>query len=104
MCGIFGVINKKTDAKLADKCVDRMAHRGPDGRGVWQDKGTTLGHRRLAILDLSADGAQPMLYGEYATFNPGKRSADPEEERRSALDISVNCDYHCMRVKRRSPR
>ena len=66
MCGIFGVINKKTDAKLADKCVDRMAHRGPDGRGVWQEKGTTLGHRRLAILDLSADGAQPMLYGEYA--------------------------------------
>ncbi len=68
MCGIFGVINKKTDAKLADKCVDRMAHRGPDGRGVWQEKGTTLGHRRLAILDLSADGAQPMLYGEYLSL------------------------------------
>ena len=65
MCGIFGVINKKIDGSLADKCVDRMAHRGPDGRGIWQEKGTTLGHRRLAILDLSSDGAQPMLYGEY---------------------------------------
>lgn len=62
MCGIFGVINKKIDKNLADNCVDRMAHRGPDGRGVWQEKGTTLGHRRLAILDLSEKGTQPMTY------------------------------------------
>ena len=62
MCGIFGVINKKTEKELADICVDRMAHRGPDGRGVWQEKGTTLGHRRLAILDLSDNGLQPMMY------------------------------------------
>ncbi|MCR4806939.1 MAG: asparagine synthase (glutamine-hydrolyzing) [Lachnospiraceae bacterium] len=64
MCGIFGVINKKIDRDLADKCVDRMAHRGPDGRGVWQEKGTTLGHRRLAILDLSEKGTQPMTYDD----------------------------------------
>ena len=72
MCGIFGVINKKIDKELADKCVDRMAHRGPDGRGVWQEKGTTLGHRRLAILDLSERGTQPMMYdnGRYVlAFN-----------------------------------
>ena len=62
MCGIFGVVNKKIDKKLADKCVDRMEHRGPDGRGVWQENGTTLGHRRLAILDLTEGGAQPMSY------------------------------------------
>lgn len=62
MCGIFGVINKKIDTDLADKCVDRMEHRGPDGRGVWQEKDTTLGHRRLAILDLTEGGAQPMSY------------------------------------------
>ncbi|MCR5420168.1 MAG: asparagine synthase (glutamine-hydrolyzing) [Lachnospiraceae bacterium] len=62
MCGIFGVINKKIDKALADKCIDRMAHRGPDGRGLWQEGGTTLGHRRLAILDLSDSGAQPMIY------------------------------------------
>ncbi|MCR5507648.1 MAG: asparagine synthase (glutamine-hydrolyzing) [Lachnospiraceae bacterium] len=62
MCGIFGVINMKIDRELADKCVDRMEHRGPDGRGVWQEKGTTLGHRRLAILDLTQGGAQPMIY------------------------------------------
>ena len=64
MCGIFGVINKKIDRSLADKCVDRMTHRGPDGRGVWQEKGVTLGHRRLAILDLSENGTQPMKYAD----------------------------------------
>ena len=62
MCGIFGVINRTIDRELADTCVDRMTHRGPDGRGLWQEKTTTLGHRRLAILDLSDNGTQPMLY------------------------------------------
>ncbi|MCR5356789.1 MAG: asparagine synthase (glutamine-hydrolyzing) [Lachnospiraceae bacterium] len=64
MCGIFGVINKKIDRELADKCVDRMSHRGPDGRGVWQEKDVTLGHRRLAILDLTENGTQPMMYDD----------------------------------------
>ncbi|MBR5407302.1 MAG: asparagine synthase (glutamine-hydrolyzing) [Lachnospiraceae bacterium] len=64
MCGIFGVINKRIDKGLADKCVDRMKHRGPDGRGVWQEKDVTLGHRRLAILDLTENGTQPMTYDD----------------------------------------
>ncbi len=65
MCGIFGVVNKRIDRELADKCVDRMAHRGPDGRGIWQENGVTLGHRRLSILDLSQGGSQPMMYDGY---------------------------------------
>ncbi len=72
MCGIFGVYNKKIDRELADYCVDRMTHRGPDGRGVWQGNLVTLGHRRLSILDLSENGAQPMSYGDgryVLTFN-----------------------------------
>lgn len=40
--------------------VARLEHRGPDGRGVWVQEGLALGHARLAILDLSAAGAQPM--------------------------------------------
>lgn len=49
-----------------------MIHRGPDGFGLWQEDGVTLGHRRLAILDLSSAGSQPMSYANeryWMTFN-----------------------------------
>ena len=72
MCGIYGVINRKVDKELAVRCLDTMIHRGPDGSGLWQEDGVTLGHRRLSILDLSSAGSQPMSYagGRYQmTFN-----------------------------------
>ena len=49
-----------------------MIHRGPDGYGLWQEDGVTLGHRRLSILDLSNAGSQPMSYANeryWMTFN-----------------------------------
>lgn len=63
MCGILGIINKKTEEKKAKACLDRMIHRGPDAGKIWQDTDgrITLGHRRLAILDLSPLGEQPMV-------------------------------------------
>lgn len=68
MCGILGIINKKTDKEFAGRCLDRMIHRGPDAGRIWQEDEAaegegyvTLGHRRLAILDLSEAGVQPML-------------------------------------------
>lgn len=73
MCGIFGHLGQ-VERQLATYCVNTMVHRGPDGMGLWVDDKTpvTLGHRRLSILDLSTDGAQPMLSasGRYAiVFN-----------------------------------
>jgi len=59
MCGIFGLIGELEQAR-AMRCLDTLAHRGPDGHGLWQQPGVTLGHRRLAILDLSDNGHQPM--------------------------------------------
>ena len=59
MCGIFGFVGDLDEA-LARRCVRTLAHRGPDGEGLWRDTGVTLGHRRLAILDLSDDATQPM--------------------------------------------
>ena len=41
--------------------TDAIAHRGPDGEGHWIEGSVGLGHRRLAIIDLSPAGRQPML-------------------------------------------
>ncbi|WP_430911017.1 asparagine synthase (glutamine-hydrolyzing) [Methylobacterium sp. sgz302541] len=65
MCGIAGLIDPRLSADALADAAGRMAdavnRRGPDGRGVWREGAVALGHRRLAILDLSAAGAQPML-------------------------------------------
>ena len=67
MCGIAGIL--KGDGSSIDKCelnafTDSLAHRGPDGRGIYIDSDSTLGlgHRRLAIIDISPTGKQPMSY------------------------------------------
>jgi asparagine synthase (glutamine-hydrolysing) len=65
MCGIAGVFDYRSTGfqispDVFDEMVDVLAHRGPDGRGVWCDAGIALGHRRLAILDPTESGAQPM--------------------------------------------
>ncbi|MEX0729671.1 MAG: asparagine synthase (glutamine-hydrolyzing) [Aquisalimonadaceae bacterium] len=67
MCGLVGVIQGCTGAPATAAVIQRMlaplAKRGPDGEGLWTDDelGVGLGHRRLAVLDLSEQGAQPML-------------------------------------------
>lgn len=58
MCGIAGLLGRE-DRPLVQAMNDRIGHRGPDGHGTWTDDGVTLGHRRLAIIDLEG-GAQPM--------------------------------------------
>lgn len=64
MCGIFGAFNKKIETELAEICLKKLIHRGPDAQGLWQEDGVTLGHRRLSILDLSENGTQPMSYAD----------------------------------------
>lgn len=59
MCGIFGHLGYLPE-QVAKDCTDTMAHRGPDGSGIWHTPGITLGHRRLSILDLSEHASQPM--------------------------------------------
>jgi asparagine synthase (glutamine-hydrolysing) len=63
MCGITGIFNfnKQPIAHQTIKAMsDSIAHRGPDGEGIFIDEYVALGHRRLAILDTSSKGAQPM--------------------------------------------
>jgi len=63
MCGIAGVLDcggRRVDESALHRMTDAMAHRGPDGEGVFSDGPVGLGHRRLAIIDLTAAAAQPM--------------------------------------------
>ena len=63
MCGIVGVCNlhgEPVSSGLIDRLSTFIAHRGPDGEGVYTDGPVGLGHRRLAIIDLSSAGSQPM--------------------------------------------
>ena len=68
MCAINGILDYRgrsheqlAEAKLLVRAMNAAtAHRGPDGTGVWQDPLITLGHNRLAIIDLSEAAAQPM--------------------------------------------
>ncbi len=69
MCGIAGFWDVKRQTRQSDllstakSMTDSIAYRGPDGDGHWADEetGIALGHRRLAIIDLSEAGFQPMV-------------------------------------------
>jgi asparagine synthase (glutamine-hydrolysing) len=65
MCGIAGIFHpdvpKPVDPARVEAMADQLAHRGPDGSGVWTAPGVGLGHRRLSIIDLSDAASQPML-------------------------------------------
>lgn len=63
MCGIAGIFNlngEPVSPVILRKMTDAIAHRGPDGEGFYADSFLGLGHRRLAIIDLSPAGHQPM--------------------------------------------
>jgi asparagine synthase (glutamine-hydrolysing) len=64
MCGVAGVFNlngEPASPVILRRMTDAIAHRGPDGEGFYSDGFVGLGHRRLAIIDLSPGGHQPMV-------------------------------------------
>ena len=78
MCGIAGIIQTDPGRYQYDhvkKMTDSLAHRGPDGEGFWQNETcrVLLGHRRLAIIDLSESGRQPMHFmNRYTIIHNGE--------------------------------
>jgi len=75
MCGIVGIVSLNPNEHVGTERIERMrdllAHRGPDGKGVWSEGPVALGHRRLAIVDIQG-GHQPMSNGSgnlWVTFN-----------------------------------
>lgn len=68
MCGIAGIINldgAPVSPVLLKRMTDAIAHRGPDGEGQWIEGSVGIGHRRLAIIDLSPAGHQPMISADH---------------------------------------
>jgi asparagine synthase (glutamine-hydrolysing) len=103
MCGIVGVFNfdgAPVAAEVLRPMTAALAHRGPDGDGHYFDAGIGLGHRRLAIIDLTAAGRQPManehgdlwlVYnGEIYNFQTLRRELEARGHRfQSAMDGEV---------------
>lgn len=102
MCGIVGAVSvgAPVAAQAARNAAALLANRGPDDSGEWAEGMVTLGHRRLAILDLSPAGHQPMvsadgryvivLNGEIYNFRELRRELDPDEGAwRSQSDTEV---------------
>jgi asparagine synthase (glutamine-hydrolysing) len=87
MCGIFGLVGPDLppDDDLVIGLRDLMSHRGPDGAGLWRGPGIALAHRRLAVVDPSPGGAQPMVLpdGSALVYN-GELYNDAEVRRELA--------------------
>ncbi|GAB3347885.1 N-acetylglutaminylglutamine amidotransferase [Modestobacter lapidis] len=75
MCGLCGDITfdgTAADTAAVARMVEELVPRGPDGQGVWDVGRVAFGHRRLSVIDLSQNGAQPMVdeeLGLTAVFN-----------------------------------
>jgi asparagine synthase (glutamine-hydrolysing) len=78
VCGIFGIVNLRGQSvsqiqKFLDVGNKIIEHRGPDASGTWinEEKTVGLAHRRLSIIDLSSDAAQPMInpFGDSLSYN-----------------------------------
>jgi asparagine synthase (glutamine-hydrolysing) len=75
MCGIAGIVDTHGSHSSGDavaRLTDALRHRGPDADGIWSDDYCALGHRRLAIIDLSEAGRQPLTNEDgtiWITFN-----------------------------------
>jgi asparagine synthase (glutamine-hydrolysing) len=68
MCGVAGLIHlngEPVSPVILKKMTDAISHRGPDGEGQWIEGNVGIGHRRLAIIDLSPAGHQPMITGDH---------------------------------------
>jgi len=63
MCGLVGYFSldgTKSSQSLIEKMTSLLAHRGPDGEGIYVHQALAFGHRHLKVIDLTTGGAQPM--------------------------------------------
>lgn len=111
MCGLFGIVSTEP-ARISDReCCrlrDLLTHRGPDGAGLWRGglarapgAEVILGHRRLAVLDPTPAGAQPMATpdGRFVLVYNGELYNEPELRSRLAREgahLTTRCDTETL--------
>ncbi|MEW9798146.1 asparagine synthase B [Alteromonas sp. CYL-A6] len=92
MCGIFGILDIKTDvSELRTQALDLaklLRHRGPDWSGIWNNDNTILCHERLAIVDVDT-GAQPLI----STDNQQILAVNGEIYNHKALEAGLSPAY-----------
>ena len=92
MCGIAGIVSRDGQPRAAAAMAAALAHRGPDGNGVYSKDGIDLVHTRLAIIDL-AHGAQPLMSEDgVALVANGEIYNDPDLRRELAAVFKTNSD------------
>lgn len=112
MCGIAGIISTSIHEGYLRKMSETLAHRGPDGSGIWKNPAGNAGlaHRRLAIIDLSNAASQPMQYlNRYTIVYNGEIYNYPElrnELRKAGYEFRTESDteviaaaYDCYKNK-----
>lgn len=97
MCGVCGIAGPEPGDEKVRAMLASLSHRGPDDEGIWRGSGIVLGHRRLAIVDLSPAGHQPMVAedGAYAAVVNGEIYNYPELRatyEAAGTRFSSNCD------------
>ena len=98
MCGIAGIFvttefGEAPSPHAIRSMTDTLAHRGPDGSGLFENNRIALGHRRLSIIDLSANGAQPMFNEDRSLVLVFNGEIYNYRELRTMLE----CDGHIFR-------
>ena len=103
MCGLVGIWRYDgggADYSATARMLDSIVHRGPDGRGEWQEGNVAFGHVRLSIIDLTETSSQPMLTpdgtgvliynGEIYNYRDVRQELEREGVRfRSSGDVEV---------------
>jgi asparagine synthase (glutamine-hydrolysing) len=104
MCGIAGIVSMNPNNVSTDRLkqmTDAIAYRGPDGEGFWLNENKTVGfgHRRLAIIDLSATGKQPMQF-PYPTGEARPDLVERGPRERARYSITYNGEiYNYIELK-----
>ena len=108
MCGIAGIWNRQGNPIAEgdlNLMVNKMAHRGPDAKGIWVNHNLGLGHSRLKILDLSDNANQPftdgqdvlVFNGEIFNFKELKKELPISQNYKTTSDTEVLLKYLNMK-------